>query len=343
MEEAMHGKTGSQTEARESEDARKRGKISDKNAHVLSLYHNHLALEQGLSRASIEVYLFEAEQLCVFLHSLSLPDAGNRQGDLCLLDYRNLEQYLLQRSEQLVPRSLLKVHSSLSSLFRYLQFAGLREDQPLELLERPRSQHRLPEVLSIEEVEQLLELVLNHTGSGSAWKGSRRAQLQQAASLRDRAILELIYSCGLRVSEVVSLESQNLYFAEDLLRVTGKRSKERLVPMGEEAVHWLKHYLGEARPLLIRSATDNHLFVNQKGQPLSRKGLWKRFKEYAKLLGLDCKLHTLRHSFATHLLQGGADLRAVQEMLGHSNLATTQIYTHLQTDDLAREHQKLGR
>ncbi|WGK68736.1 tyrosine-type recombinase/integrase [Candidatus Haliotispira prima] len=320
-----------------------------KNGHILSLYSNYLTLEKGLSKASIEVYCFEAGKLCAFL--------GER--DLCVIGYTELEEYLQMRSTELAPRSLLKVNSCLNALFRYLQFSGLRLDQPFELLDRPRSRERLPVVLSVEEVESLLDVVLHPltkevergcgggtSGGTSAQPGSRRMELQVAGCLRDRAILELIYSCGLRVSEVIALERGNLYFEEGLLRVVGKRDKERLVPLGEEAAHWLKKYLTEARPRFGgggRPMLGSSLFVNQKGGALSRKGLWKRFKEYAALLGLECKVHTLRHSFATHLLLGGADLRSVQEMLGHSSLVTTQVYTHLQTADLAREHEKLGR
>ena len=307
--------------------------VAQKNEEILSLYHNYLALERALCDASIEVYLFEATRLCRFL-------AEHFPGDLCRIGCDELQQYLHFRAAELSPRSLLKVHSCLNSLFGYLHFCGLRADQPVKMLERPRSKPGLPEFLSASEVEALLELVLHRPekcrGTG------RRAELQAAARLRDRTMLELIYSCGLRVSELVALERSSLYFDEGLLRVVGKRDKERLVPMGDEAERWLVRYLHEALPLFA-AASDTLLFVNQRGGALSRKGLWKRFKEYAALLGLECKVHTLRHSFATHLLLGGADLRCIQEMLGHSSLVTTQIYTHLQTDDLAREHEKLGR
>ena len=304
-----------------------------KNEEILSLYYHYLALEKALCNASIEVYLFEATQLCHFLTKHSCAD-------LCHIGCDDLQKYLEFRAIQLSPRSVLKVHSCLNSLFGYLQFSGLRPDQPAKILERPRSKPGLPEFLSVDEVEALLEIVLQRPEKGRST--GRRAELQMAARLRDRTMLELIYSCGLRVSELVALERGSLYFDESLLRVVGKRDKERLVPMGDQAEHWLRRYLQEALPHFA-VASDTLLFVNQKGGALSRKGLWKRFKEYAALLGLECKVHTLRHSFATHLLLGGADLRCIQEMLGHSSLVTTQIYTHLQTDDLAREHEKLGR
>ncbi len=303
--------------------------LSPKNRQILLLYCNYLALEKSLSNASIEVYYFEARSLSIFLE----------QQELCSVGYQQLEQYLQIRAANLCPRSLLKVNSCLNSLFCYLQFSGLREDQPFKLFQRPHCQHFLPEVLSIEEVEILLEVVEQRPERGSGQ--GKRAQLQAAARLRDRAILELIYSCGLRVSELLALRNSSVYFKEGLLRVIGKRNKERLVPLGEVAIYWLKKYLQEGLPALSPK-TPNLLFVNQHGQTLSRKGLWKRFKEYASFAGLECKLHTLRHSFATHLLQGSADLRSVQEMLGHSNLVTTQIYTHLTTENLAKEHEKLG-
>ncbi len=309
--------------------------IRDKNSQILNLYEQYLALEKGLSLASIEVYCFEAAQFCAHL-----VNAGGSQ-DLCELGYGEVENYLQFRSRGLSARSMLKVHSGLKSLFHYLQHSGLRKDQPLSLLERPRRSQTFPDVLSVEEVERLLEIVFEPGGRNAA-PGSRRAELQAAARLRDRTLLELIYSSGLRVSEAVALERGNIYFDEGLLRVLGKRDKERLVPLGDEAAGWLKLYLRDGLPH-FRPKASRLLFVNQKGGALSRKGLWKRFKGYAVRLGLDCKLHTLRHSFATHLLQGGADLRAVQEMLGHSSLVTTQIYTHLDSRELAREHEKLGR
>ncbi|MEM9423493.1 MAG: tyrosine-type recombinase/integrase [Spirochaetota bacterium] len=298
------------------------------NDQILSLYQNYLALEKSLSPASIEVYCSEVRRLGSFMGERSLLTIARSE----------LEQFMRERGAALSLRSLLKVNSSLNSLFNYLQFSGLRADQPFALVDRPRCPPSLPEVLSLAEVESLLEVVERRPEQSSG----RRAELQAAARLRDRAVLELIYSCGLRVSEVVRLGRKNVYFDENLLRVLGKGDKERLVPLGDVAGYWLKKYLSDALPVFCPIAADL-LFVNQKGGPLSRKGLWKRFKEYAALLGLECKVHTLRHSFATHLLQGGADLRAVQEMLGHNHLATTEIYTHLAAEDLAREHGKLGR
>ena len=306
-----------------------RQNIAAKNSQIVLLYNNYLALEKGLSTASIIVYVSEAKRFCEFLDEC----------DICTLGYHELESYLQSRTIGLSLRSALKINSCLNSLFTYLQFTGLRKDQPAELLERPRCPQLLPEILSVEEVENLLEIV-ERPSERESGRG-KRARCQAAARLRDRAILELIYSCGLRISEVVGLERCNVYLEEGLLRVIGKRDKERLVPLGEEAAFWLRQYLYEALPQLGPKA-KSWLFVNQKGQVLSRKGLWKRFKEYAALAGLECKVHSLRHAFATHLLQGGADLRSVQEMLGHSSLATTQIYTHLASEDLAKEHQKLG-
>ena len=154
-----------------------------------------------------------------------------------------------------------------------------------------------------------------------------------------KVCFELIYSCGLRVSEAVNLELSQIFIREGLIRIRGKGDKERLVPLGDEAESWLRTYLREGRPLLLKGPSGNdRVFLNNRGDGLSRKGMWKRFKGIAKRADVDGKIHTLRHSFATHLLRGGADLRSVQELLGHADISTTQIYTHLNQDDLEQAH-----
>ncbi|MBQ9630355.1 MAG: tyrosine-type recombinase/integrase, partial [Treponema sp.] len=157
---------------------------------------------------------------------------------------------------------------------------------------------------------------------------------------RDAALFEIIYSCGLRISEVCSLVMQNVHINEQVLLVRGKGDKERLVPFGSEAKEKLVHYLNNARTKLVGKKTVDAVFVNYKGKPITRKGVWKRFQEYEAISGVFAKIHTLRHSFATHLLKGGADLRSVQELLGHSDLSTTQIYTHVDDSLLRSQHEK---
>jgi integrase/recombinase XerD len=157
--------------------------------------------------------------------------------------------------------------------------------------------------------------------------------------VRDRALFEVIYSCGLRISEAVDLTMERLYLREGLIRVIGKGGKDRLVPAGDAAVRWLNSYIADARPKLTKAGkTDSAVFLNHLGTRLSRKGMWKRFRDLCAQAGIEAKVHTLRHSYATHLLNGGADLRAVQELLGHSDISTTQIYTHIDRDDLRTYH-----
>jgi integrase/recombinase XerD len=191
-------------------------------------------------------------------------------------------------------------------------------------LELPRSSRRIPEVYTVEQVEAILEAVDTTTPAG----------------IRDRFLFELIYSCGLRVSEAVSLTLDRVFPMEKLLRVVGKGSKERLIPMGEQALVWMHRYLCEGRPALLKDKKERALFINRSGSRLSRKGMWKRFKEVLALAGVEGKVHGLRHSFATHLLQGGADLRAVQTLLGHADIGTTQIYTHVDERQLHQQHRR---
>jgi integrase/recombinase XerD len=188
----------------------------------------------------------------------------------------------------------------------------------------PRSSRRIPEVYTLEQVERILAAIDTTTPAG----------------IRDRFLFELIYSCGLRVSEAVALTMDRIYLEASMLRVVGKGSKERLVPMGEQALLWMRRYLEESRPALLKDRKERALFINRSGGRLSRKGMWKRFKEVLALAGVEGKIHTLRHSFATHLLQGGADLRAVQSLLGHADIGTTQIYTHVDEGALHGQHRR---
>lgn len=192
------------------------------------------------------------------------------------------------------------------------------------MLDRPKASRSLPKVLSVEQVETLLSVVDTSTPIGK----------------RDAALFEMIYSCGLRISEACTLLIDNLHLNEQLVMVCGKGDKERIVPFGEAAKKKLEAYLDDGRPDLVGRKVVREVFVNYKGDPISRKGVWKRFQELEALSGVTSKVHTLRHSFATHLLAGGADLRSVQELLGHSDLATTQIYTHVDDNQLSAYHKK---
>jgi integrase/recombinase XerD len=198
------------------------------------------------------------------------------------------------------------------------------DSNPAELIESPKIPRKIPRVFSQGEVDQFLGSIDTSTALG----------------LRDRALFELIYSCGLRVSEAVDLTLGSLFLGDRALHVTGKGSKDRYTPLGEVAEYWLRRYLAEARPALATGGQDEHLFLSRRGKKLSRKGMWKRFNQILEKAGLQGKIHTLRHSFATHLLAGGADLRSVQELLGHADIGTTQIYTHVGQKELQSYHDR---
>jgi len=252
--------------------------------------------------------------------------------ELTVLDPRRLgatdiESYVAGRSssKSLTARTISRVFSSLRSLFCFLKNVGVRSDDPSLNAERPKVGRKLPRVFELSEIEKILDNIEIDTPLGT----------------RDRTLFELIYSCGLRVSEAVELELSQLHLKEGLIRARGKGDKERLIPLGDEALRWLQRYLSEARPLLLKASSKlNKVFLNNRGRGLSRKGMWKRFKSIAQRAQVSGKIHTLRHSFATHLLRGGADLRSVQELLGHADISTTQIYTHLNRDDLSHAHKE---
>jgi integrase/recombinase XerD len=300
-------------------------------------YLGWLVSEKRLSKLTVDAYLREASFFGAWIASRGwLPESIGNQG---------LLQYLVARQSGMLAsgaadkageeaetgspgilsrRTMARVISSLHSLFAFLVASGARKDNPAEAVAVPKLESRLPDVLSREEVDGFLAAIDTGTPNG----------------LRDRALFELIYSCGLRISEASSLTLSRLYRDERLVRVTGKGRKERLVPYGADAARWLEAYLAEARPRLLGAKRSDAVFLNRFGRPISRKGIWMRFTETRSLSGVDARVHTLRHSFATHLLEGGADLRSVQELLGHSDIATTQIYTHVDSSELRRAYDR---
>lgn len=215
-------------------------------------------------------------------------------------------------------RTIAKDISAIRSFGEYMIICGKWTDNPALLLEKPSFNRNLPRVLSIEQVETLLDATDVSTPLG----------------VRDRCLFELIYSCGLRISEAASLLIENVHLSEQMILINGKGSKERIIPFGGEALFWLKKWLEDERPAIVKNKIVAQVFVNYKGEPISRKGIWKKFKELEVKTGVEAKVHTLRHSYATHLLSGGADLRSVQELLGHSDISTTQIYTHVDNESL---------
>ena len=280
-------------------------------------YEGYLRYELRVADSTAGTYAAEARRFGRWLDESSL-NASEISGV-------DLESYVAGRSgsKPLSARTISRIFSSLRSFFGFMRSAGYRSDDPSMDVERPKIGKHLPEVLELCEVERFLDSI----------------DLDSPYGLRDRTLFELIYSCGLRVSEAANLELSQIFIKEGLIRIRGKGDKERLVPLGDEVEHWLRTYLREGRPLLLKSPSANdRVFLNNRGEGLSRKGMWKRFKGIASKANVDGKIHTLRHSFATHLLRGGADLRSVQELLGHADISTTQIYTHLNQDDLEKAH-----
>lgn len=289
----------------------------EKLQNFLSRFYTDLLLVERLSKESAETYRYEAE---IFLHWLKANKIK-----LADVTVQNLVYFLAWRkTTDHAPLTLSKDISSLRAFGSYVERMGIWPENLALLIERPKASRSLPRVLSVNQVEKILSAIDSSSLVGK----------------RDSALFELIYSCGLRISEACGLLMENLHLNEQLILVHGKGDKERIVPFGETARRKLEEYLFEARPVLVGSKIVPKVFVNYRGEAISRKGVWKKFKELNILAGIDAKVHTLRHSFATHLLAGGADLRSVQELLGHSDLATTQIYTHVDDKELSSYHQK---
>ncbi|QDH71001.1 site-specific tyrosine recombinase XerD [Marilutibacter alkalisoli] len=276
--------------------------------------------ENGLAQATLASYRRDLEG---FARWRNLRDGGLEKADR-----ETLFRYLAWRAEQgYSPRSTARLLSSLRAYYAWCVRQGTRGDDPTALLEPPRLPRSLPKAITESQVDALLAA----------------PDTDNPLGLRDRAMLELMYACGLRVSELVDLPATAVNLRQGVLRVTGKGSKERLVPLGEEARHWLERYLGEARPQLAGKRALPALFLDPKGQAPSRQQFWQLVKRYAGVAGIDparISPHGLRHSFATHLLNHGADLRSLQMLLGHSSLSTTQIYTLVAREQLKQLHAK---
>jgi integrase/recombinase XerD len=275
----------------------------------------YMELERGLSANTLEAYRSDLLQFAQFLERRGLTVAGATHGDLAAF----LAE-LTDGPEPAAAATLSRKVACLRSFHRYLRRDGTIGHDPTAELRGPRRTQRLPRVLSRDQVAQLL----------SQPKGT------EPRALRDRALLEVMYACGLRSSEAVGLGLEDVDLEEEVLRARGKGSKERLVPIGREAVAALRVYRSRGRPALVGVRVEQRLFVNRSGGGLTRQGLYKIIQGYARSAGLEAKMspHTLRHSFATHMLAGGCDLRSLQEMLGHADLSTTQVYTHLSAEHL---------
>ncbi|HQS44074.1 MAG: site-specific tyrosine recombinase XerD [Methylotenera sp. 24-45-7] len=282
----------------------------------LDTFVDHLWLEDGLSKNTLESYRLDLTTFAAWVYT--------QHKQLLTVDKHDIQQYLAVKFPQSKPRSIGRLIASLRRFYRY----GLRENKisvdPTLQIESPKLPRSLPKSLNEDEVLALLNA----------------PDLTEPAGLRDRAMLELLYACGLRVSELVGIKTTEVSLSDAVVRVTGKGSKTRLVPMGEEAADWIGRYLKQARPEILQKRLSDALFVTNRGEAMTRQAFWYLIKRYSLLAGITKPMspHVLRHAFATHLLNHGADLRVVQMLLGHSDISTTQIYTHVARERLKKLH-----
>ncbi len=292
--------------------------LSSSPEDVLQGFLDYLSVEKGLSPNTILSYSRDINKLFLFLRKGKISWSEVKEEDLI--------KFVHQQSKAgLAPRSLGRMISSLKSLYKFLVLDGIIKKNPAINLSSPKIWLKLPHFLTVEEVEFLL----------------KQPDETKTRGIRDRAMLELLYATGLRVSELISLKQKNLNIEDGFLLCRGKGGKERVVPIGESAKQAIQRYLEEARPKMLKERSDS-LFLTSRGGTFTRQGFWKLLKTYATKSGLALKIspHILRHSFATHLLERGADLRSVQLMLGHTQITTTQIYTHVSRERLRRVYDK---
>ncbi|MGA8264715.1 MAG: site-specific tyrosine recombinase XerD [Ignavibacteriaceae bacterium] len=285
----------------------------------LKEYLSVLKLEKNLSDNTVSSYKNDINSFLQFIESRKIEDLSSIKQNHIADFFKSLKEIGLTSS------SAARYYSSLKGFFTYLFLSRYITENPIEKISSPKLSKNLPSVLTVEETDSVLS----------------QPDTNNKLGLRDKAVLELLYACGTRVSELINIKISDLFFADDVIRVFGKGSKERIIPIGSSAVKWINKYLKESRVLLMKKAkSENYLFLNNRGTKLSRMGVWKIVDRYVKEAGIEKEVHphTFRHSFATHLLEGGADLRAVQEMLGHADISTTQIYTHIDRDYIKQVH-----
>lgn len=299
--------------------------------NALNDYQNYLRLERGLSENSISSYISDLGKLSAYL------EEHTRNPGPDIINAETLQEYLYTKAKTLKPRSQARLVSSLKGFFSYMQFENYRNDDPTTLLESPRLGRKLPDTLSFKEIVRMIDVLKG--------KRQRLAAVDELYHpdhhliLRNEAILETLYSCGLRVSELTHLRLSDLFFKEGFIRVHGKGNKQRYVPITPLAVKCITTYLDSGRSMLdIAHGHEDIVFLNRRGKQLTRAMIFTLIRKTAAEADIKKKIspHTFRHSFATHLLQGGADLRAIQQMLGHESITTTEIYMHLDRSDLRR-------
>jgi integrase/recombinase XerD len=279
------------------------------NTYITS-YQSYLKIERGLSKNTVDNYSFDIERLCLFLATNKIEVSPIK------ISEETVQQFIYSVSTQVNARSQARIISGLKSFFGYLIFEDYRLDNPLELIETPKIGRKLPDILSVDEIDSLISAIDLTSNEGE----------------RNRAMLETLYGCGLRVSELVSLKISDLFFDEGFIKITGKGNKERFVPIGKAAQKYIHVYKDSMRVHLnIKKEFGDTLFLNRRGSQLTRAMIFTIIKVLAFKTELNKKIspHTFRHSFATHLLENGADLRSIQLMLGHESITTTEIYLHL--------------
>lgn len=276
----------------------------------IKTYQSYLKIERGLSKNTIENYSFDLERLHLFLSQNKIDVSPIK------ITEETIQQFIYSISKEVNPRSQARIISGLKSFFSYLIFEDYRTDNPLELIETPKTGRKLPDTLSVDEIDMLIEAIDLSSNEGE----------------RNRAILESLYSCGLRVSELVALKISDLFFEEGFIKITGKGNKQRFVPIGSSTQNYISIYRNSTRSdLNIKKGFEDTLFLNRRGAQLTRAMIFTIIKDLALKINFNKSIspHTLRHSFATHLLENGADLRSIQLMLGHESITTTEIYVHL--------------
>ncbi|HQS06777.1 MAG: site-specific tyrosine recombinase XerD [Sphingobacteriales bacterium 17-39-43] len=279
-------------------------------------FRSYLRLERSLSANTIEAYLHDVDMLIQFFKTRS------QKKEVSEVSGNDLKEFLVWINELgMLPPTQARVLSGLKAFFKYLLLDNQIKIDPSALIESPKTSRKLPDTLSILEINKLIEAI----------------DLSKAEGMRNKAMLEILYGCGLRVSELTSLKISNLFLDIDFIKILGKGDKERLVPIGSEAIKFLRIFIEEVRVhIAVKPGKEDFVFLNMRGNPISRVMVFLIIKDLAKKAAINKSIspHTFRHSFATHLIEGGADLRAVQEMLGHESITTTEIYTHLDRDYL---------